>query len=268
MSTQTREPGKLHELLAAEKTVTAARDKLMKETAEKFGKPESFFSGHTTSLKTIEDATANPMMAAMQREGSSQKAVPTNVKATLEYLLGFWGKAEDLLYQKNKSNQNAVADLEFRGQTLLTALPVDELMGLEARFGLLRTLFAQIPTRDASKVWVNDTDKGAGFYKTSSPDITSKMAKKIDFVTIAPATDKFAAQIKEVSRDEIVATIEKFHFSGAATAAQKASLMETVDELIVEVKKARQRANSIPAVTDRISDRLTEVFLGALQVAE
>lgn len=257
-------PGKLHEVLAAEKTVIAARTKLLEETRNKFSKPENFFSGHATTLKSTEDTTGKPQLLAMEREGSSQKAVPTNVKDTMEYFLKFWGKAEDLLYQKNLSNQSANADVYFRGAVLLENVPIDELMGLETRLTELRGLFTLIPTRDASKEWVPDENKGAGFYKTPAPDVSSKTAKTIDFITLAPATDKHPAQVKEFSKDIIVGSIEKVYFTGAATAAQKAELLDVTDELIVEVRQARQRANAIDAQTGTIADKISAVFLQAL----
>jgi len=118
-----------------------------------------------------------------------------------------------------------------------------------------------VPTQDASKPWEKDTQRGKGFYKTSTDVVTAKMEKKVEFITISPATDKHPAQIKEISKDIVAGTVTKRYFSGEATSEQKAYALTAVDELIVEVKKSRQRANMVPAETGKIADKIVEVVL-------
>lgn len=49
--------------------------------------------------------------------------------------------------------------------------------------------------------------------------------------------------------------------SGAATSAQKAEVMSTIDELIAEVKQARMRANSVVAVQNKIGQKIVDLIM-------
>ena len=89
-----------------------------------------FFLGETKSLKMIKE---NPGNQALEDAAKSHTEVRTNVFDTLDYALGIWGKAEDLLYQKNLTNAKARGTVFYREQPLLVDMPVDQLLGLEAR---------------------------------------------------------------------------------------------------------------------------------------
>lgn len=121
---------KLHELLAAEKTPTGAWNALFEDTTKKFKNPTHFFDGHSKSLSMIEESAGNANIEAQARE---EKPVTTTVYDTLEYALDIFAKAEDLQYQKNTTNATAKGTVMWRGEAILKDLPVDELLGLEAR---------------------------------------------------------------------------------------------------------------------------------------
>jgi hypothetical protein len=114
--------GKLHELLAVEKTKVNASNKLLQDTLHKFKKPE-YFSGHVKSLKMIEDSEQN---RAVQDSAYDVRNLPTTVVETLEYAFKFWAESENVLYQKNKTNQYAMADLMYNGAVVAKDVPVDE----------------------------------------------------------------------------------------------------------------------------------------------
>ena len=149
---------KLHELLAAEKTPTGAWNTMLEETLRKFKNPESYFFGHSKSLSMIEASPANEAEEAKARE---EKPVASSVHDTLEYALGLFAKAEDLQYRKNATNRIATASVMWKGSVLLKDLPVDELLGLEARIQKIRGLIEAAPTLDASKHWVKAEALGA-----------------------------------------------------------------------------------------------------------
>lgn len=250
---------KLHELLAAEKTVAAAWNTLLVETLKKFGN-EQFFTGHDKSLKMLVE---NPANDAIEAATAEHKAMQTNVHDTLDYALGMFAKAENLQAQKNYTNTIALGDVLFRGAVLFKALPVDELMGLENRLAKLRELMLAVPTLDASRQWTLDPQTGAW---TSQPEHTTKTEKTVGAVELSPATDKHPAQIEKVTRDVPVGKITLIRRSGAATAVQKAEAIKLVDELLVEVKQARMRANTVdvrpdtPAVGHVLKDLILNVF--------
>jgi len=252
----------LHELLAAEKTAVDARDQLAKDTENKFGKGDNFFTGFLKTLSLFGDSPTNAQMELAARQ---DKALPTTVVETLDYFLKYWAKAEDVLFQKNVTNTTALATLEFRGSVVKENVPVDELMGLEVRLGVLRKLFTQIPTLDASKEWTPDpTAAQAGTWKAVHDQITTKTEKKVEAVVLYPATDKHPAQVEKIAKDEVVGTFVLKTTSGATTAIQKANVLSVIDDLLIEVKKARTRANAVQVQDVHIGANITALIMAAL----
>ncbi len=253
---------KMHELLAVEKTRTNAAQKLLADTTQKFGKSE-MFSGQVKSLKMLEDS---PQNTALEAAAFEQRELPTTVAETLEYALDVWATAEDVLLQKNCTNQVATADVLYKGAVLATSLPVDELLGLENRLETLRKVMEGMPTLSAAVNWEADAQSGrAGAWKAQNVDKTTKTEKTTVPVVLYEATKEHPAQVKEVSQDKTVGTFSILKFSGAATSAQKAETITIIDELISEVKQARMRANSVEAVTRTIGNDLVKVILKAFQ---
>lgn len=250
--------GKLHELLAIEKTKTTAANKMLTETNQKFGKFD-YFQGHNKSLKMIEDS---PQNSALEQAAAEVRQLPTTVHETLEYALKYWADAEDVIFQKNKSNLNAVADLNFRGQTIATQVPVDELMGLEARLETVRKTMESMPTLNAAVSWSEDAQSGRkGQWVIDQPEITTKTEKVTTPVILYAATDKHPAQIKEVTVDKTIGTFRLIKTCGAATSAQKAEVLSVIDDLISEVKQSRMRANSVEASSDRIGRKIVDIIM-------
>lgn len=252
---------KLHEVLAAEKTVLAQAAKLLAETVAKLGK-DHFFAGHDKSLTLLADSSVK---AATEAAARDIKLLPTNVPDTLKYFFDSWTRAEDLLMRKNATNQNARADIEIDGVVLAEDVPVDELLGLEARLLEIRKVIDAVPTLDASKKWVKAADLGTNIYRTESPEIVVKTEKITEAVVLYPATDKFPANIKEISKDNVVGSFSLTRTSGAITSAEKAEMMANVDTLIREVKMARTRANNIDIQEVNIGAVLAGFILSPIQ---
>lgn len=253
---------KLHELLAAEKTPTGAWNQLYEDTIKKFKNPAHFFDGHSKSLSMIEDTPGNKAIEDQARE---EKPVTTTVYETLEYALDIFGGAEDLLYQKNATNRRAVGTVMFRGKPLLVDMPVDELLGLEARLTRIRLLYAEIPTLDATKHWAPAAQIGAHVWQTLHAEETTKTEKQVVPIIMKDATKEHPAQVQAVSKDIVVGKFTTAKRSGAATAIQKAEAIKRVDELLVEIKQARMRANETEAETGRIAKTLTDLLIEPLK---
>lgn len=251
--------GKIHEALAAEKTVNATWDSLNKETQLKMTKPE-YFAGHTKTLKMLKDGEAN---AALESAAREHREMPTTVAATLEWAFGAYAKVEDLQLGKNLANQKATADVMFEGAVLFAGLPVDQLLGMESRLGEVRKIFLALPTLDAGKSWAKDPTMG-NFVWVAPPEITTKTDKVMTAVVLYEATDKHPAQIEKVGRDDVIGTFSLTRRSGCITAVQKSELIKRVDDLIVEVKKARMRANEFEVPKTDLGDKLTEFLLAPL----
>ena len=251
---------KLHEILAAEKTVVDASKKLFNDTNNKFGKTEAFFTGHGRTLKMIADTPENKAIEVAAR---TEKVLATNVVDTLSYFLAHWAKSENLLASKNLTNTKALADIEFRNEVIAVGVPVDELLGLESRLLELRGLFVNAPTLDASKRWTRDEAYGVNTW-VAPEENSSKTEKQAKAVVLYEATDKHPAQVKEVVTDVVVGTFTDTKRSGALTAVQKSELLGAVDELLAEVKKARQRANSVEVVSSDVGSIIARQLLAAV----
>lgn len=251
--------GQLHELLAAEKTVSGAWNTLFEETLKKLGN-EHFFNGHTKSLKMIEDT---PQNAAVEDQNREHKEVPTTVFDTFDYALDIYRASENLQFQKNSTNAVARGTVEFNGEILFPDLPVDELLGLEARLTKIRSLFLAMPTLDAAKTWAKDAQQGAHIW-AAVPEHATKTEKIMVPVVLSEATKEHPAQVKESTKDSVVGKFTIVKRSGAVTAIQKSEAIKRIDALMVEIKKARMRANETPAVTDKFGDKLVAILLAPL----
>lgn len=250
---------KLHEILSIEKQHASQVSVLIQDTLQKFGK-EHYFKGWVRCLKMIKDSPDN---AALEAAGRETRAVVTTVAETLGYLLKHWATNEDTQLRKNVANQLAKADIVI-GSTTVTQVPIDELMGLEARLTKLREIFQAVPTLDATKTWVPSNIK-EGVLRVSIDDVTIKTEKVVTPVVLYEATKEHPAQIKEVSKDEAVGTFTITTFSGAVTSLQKANALERIDDLIGEIKKARMRANCQEVPQAKIGDVLVQYLLEAFK---
>lgn len=249
---------KLHELLAAEKTRVAAWNKLLQETLHKLKSPSDFFVGRNKALHMIEDTPANQVL---QAQAAEDVAVTTTVPETLEYAFGVFASSEDLQYQKNATNRTATADVMWNGEVFLRALPVDELLGLEARLVKIRELFETMPTLNGSKTWIEAPQIGKYIWECAHPEVTHKTEKVVVPIVMAPATDKHPAQVQAVTKDLPVGKFTIVWRSGACTTNQKAAALSLIDRLMVEIKQARMRANETEAVNDRIGQRIADLLM-------
>jgi hypothetical protein len=252
---------KLHELLAAEKIPSSAWNQVCEETLKKFSNPANYFEGHSKSLAMLDESPANKAIEDQARE---EKTVTTTVHDTLEYALELFAKAEDFQYQKNKTNQIATGTIEFRG-TLIGPVPVDSLLGLEARLTKIRQLLQAIPTLDATKHWTKDTNTGQNIWVSKYPEETTKTDKQVIPIVMAAATDKHPAQVQAATKDIVVGKNTTIKRSGAATALQKAETLKTIDELLIAVKQARMRSNETTVVKDVIGKVLVDLILKPLK---
>jgi hypothetical protein len=237
--------GKLHEILAVEKTVEEASNKIISETNAKFGKVDAYFAGGIKTLELLEEGLANKAIEA----AAEQKAeLVTTVHETLDYALNYWANAEDVKFQKDSTNQRAIADIVVDGEVLAKDVPVDTLLGLEARLVTLRNTFSLMPTLNAAVEWV-PADVGGlrGAVRAKDPMVQTKTEKTVGAVVLYDATDKHPAQLEKVTNDKVVGTFTTVRFSGAASTMQKAEVIARTDKLLVAVKQARMRANSVEA---------------------
>ena len=249
---------KLHEVLAAEKTRVAAWNKLHAETLHKLKTPSEFFVGHSKSLSMIEDTPSNK---ALEAQASEEKKVTTTVRDTLKYAFDVFASSEDLQFQKNATNRTASADVMWRGSHFLINLPVDQLLGLEARLVKIRELYEVMPTLAGSKQWEHNAADPERVWTATHPEINTKTEKRMVPVVMAKADAVHPAQVQAVNKDEVVGTVTTIMRSGACTTNQKAAALALIDELLVEVKQARMRCNETEVVQGQIGSVIAKLLM-------
>lgn len=230
---------------------------MYEDTADKFKKADHYFNGLTRRLQMLKDDPSNEAVQAMERV---DKPVITTVLETLKDALEVFARAEDLQFQKNKAKQLATGNVLWRGEVLLPDLPMDELLGLESRVGRLRELWASIPTQDATRTWKPVPNEGVGIYE-AAPEITTKTEKKVVPVILHEATKEHPANVQAIGKDEPVGAFTTTKRTGTATAQQKFEALKQIDELLVEVKSARQRANQTEAPEGELGKKLAGLLL-------
>ncbi len=253
---------KLHELLAAERTRTASWNQMFADTLDKFKKADHFFSGLTRRLRMLSDSDANDAIAAAERQ---DKPVITTVQETLKDALEVFVKAENLQFQKNRAKQIATGTILWREKVWMSELPMDELLGLESRLGRLKELWLAIPTQDATRVWKATPEVGPGIYE-SEPEETTKTDKQVVPVILYEKSAEHPAQVQAIGKDVTVGRFSTTRRTGAVTALQKFEALKRLDEILVEIKSARQRANQseAPAPWEDLGQKLVDLLLEPL----
>lgn len=253
-----KEMTKLHELLAASKTVSDSWNTTYADALTKLGKPITF-EGESVTLKMLEESESNK---AIEAAASTYRPLKTSVVATLDYALGFFAKYEDHLLAKHETNAKAKADLQLDGVVIATGLTSNYLIELGKRLGKLRELALAAPTLDAGKPWTYDSGQGQW---AAAPEITTKTEKIMVPVILSPATDKHPAQVKESTKDNTIGKFTRVKRCTALTALQKAGLITLIDKLILEAEMARQRANDTVVVTGQVGGNLVRIIQEQLE---
>lgn len=248
---------KLHELLAAQNTRNSSWNQMFADTQDKFNKADHYFNGMTRRLAIFKDDASNQAVQDMERV---DKPVITTVRETLKDALEVFAKAEDVQFQKNRAKQIATATIMFGGQVLVTDVPMDQLLGLESRLQKMKELWLKIPTQDATRSWKLSPDAGVGIYEASS-EVTTKTDKTVMPIILHEQSKEHPAQVTPISKDLPVGAFTTTRRTGAATAQQKYEALKQLDELLVEIKSARQRANQTEAPEGNLGAKLAALLL-------
>jgi hypothetical protein len=248
---------KLHEVLAVEQSVKQVWENTSKETIKTFKDKPAVFVGH--------EKTFNPF-----NEGDSQtagvvdrKALDTTVKKRLSYTLNSMVKYFDVLAQKERTNQDARADVILPdGTVLLNEMPATLLLGLESKLKQVRAILAVMPTRELGVEWEEDPDHGEDIYRTKHAIETVKDVKSIEYRVVVQPTEHHPAQVKDVPIQKAIGKYSMTKWSGMISAAEKSKYLERIDTLMRAVGKARRRANSVEVNKVNIGRKVSDYLMG------
>lgn len=255
--------GKLYEILAVEGDAQGRSKAVMLETKQVFSNKEHLFKGKRRSLSLFEkDPTRETEIAALEAKDFVFTRVESTIPDSMNYLGCILGDYWDVMYQKEATNQLAKADLIIDGEVLLKNVPVTFLLCMESRLKDLRPILDAIPTLAPGIKW--DLDENytlAHVYRT--PEMSDVKTKEdTDYRRVFEPTDKQPGQFVAVKTQFNIGKYSTIEWSGLISPAEKARLLEKLDKTLKAVKVARQRANSVDAVTEKVGDKLIGALLG------
>ena len=178
-----------------------------------------------------------------------QQKVPDiikNVEKSLTELM-------DSVASMEATNTKARADVVVGETTLLKSVPVATLLFLEHKLKDLYTFVEKLPILDPSETWTYDATQAC---YTTSPVQSAGKAKTRKAFTLAPATEKHAAQVQMVEDEVVTGYWTMTKFSGAIPVPRQVALLERVQKLQKAVKYAREEANSVPVEEAKVGERV------------
>lgn len=232
--------GKLHELLAAEPELKRTAQSTLSKAKEQFQQVGKFLGHGKNYRPLIEDGETFP---------DDVQPMATTVDLELEAIQFDYGRWIDAAVQKEEANQRARATLDLERYGVFD-LPATALLNLEDKLDNLRKVLVQIPTNDPAVEWIWDDENN--HYRTP-PMTTYRTEKTTEAVLGYPATEEHPAQVHWQQKDVRVGEWIKAAYSGMFSAQRKSLILFRVDELLMEVKKARQRANQVEVEDIQVS---------------
>lgn len=239
---------KQHQILAVEPTRQKAADLQLADCTATFSKKDNLFSGRTRTLTMFgKDDTNTVELTAIEAKERADERVQYKVSGNLNYMAGIVGSWFDVVFAKELTNQQAVADVKVNGEVVISQAPATYLLFLENKLSKLRDLYAAIPTLAPGLNWEPAPDIGPQIWKTAeTADI--KTVKTIEHVRLSQTSDKHPDTFLPKDVIKNVGQYKDRKFSGMISVAAKAEIIARLDQLTMAVKDARQRANEADAV--------------------
>ena len=246
---------KLHELLAVESDLEGTYNKILKETETNFTKhPDRYFGKHQRVVFFDENTPAEADVHKVMDDTVNSK-LKYSEKAVIRYL--------DAVLQKERTNQEARADIVIDGVTIAKDIPATFLLGLENKLKKIRTnLFESIPTLQPGIHWEKDTSIGKDVYRAVNSEEKFRTKKIMKNHVVSPATKEHPAQVNVYTEDEKVAKVITDTWCGMISSSEKSTILSKIDKLIRAVKKARQKANTTDVFKIAIGKNLFDFING------
>jgi len=245
----------LHEVLAVEGDLEHTFKKILDEARNTFEHKREHF------LESTRTVTMNDDSRSFENTSETSPMVET-VSGKLDYIRKPITRYFDCFASKERTNQDARADLVVDGETLITGAPATLLLGLEKRLASLRDVYLRIPTLDPAIEWVDDAQAGGGVSVNKESEVRFKTEKTIEHKIVVPADEHHPAQVERWTADKPIGRIEVNRRSSMMTPYQKSLHLERIDKLIRAVKRARQKANKAEVVNMNIGNVIFDFIHG------
>jgi hypothetical protein len=165
----------------------------------------------------------------------------------------------DVTATKDRSNNDAVADVIVGGVTILTCVPITTLLFLEKQLVDLRTFVAKLPVLDAADEWKWSDQQN--LYATDA--VKTVKTKKVEKVIVKyEATKEHPAQTEIRPEDMTIGYWSTIKYSGALPATAVKGFVKRVEELQEAVKVAREAANNINATDVKVGSSVLSYVFG------
>lgn len=247
----------LHELLAVEGDLQGTFRERVAETTQTFNKRTEHFRGHHKTLKMKDEGRSFEEPAA-----EDHQKLESTVDEKLDYTKKDVIRYFDAFLQKERTNQDACADLEVDGEVIAKAIPATALLGFENKLKDVRSYYQAIPTLPPGTHWEIDETERPGVFKAREPEVREKTEKDIEHKVVVKPTDHHPAQIAERSITKTVGVFTTERWCGMITPGRKSELLGRLDKLIRACKQARQRANSTQVVKRTIGEEMFNYIHG------
>lgn len=240
----------LAQVVGVEKHVRK-RDNEVGSTLKKQVQVPQLVTGLSKVFTPLEDEESEGNRVPRSQYGQDEyQQVTLTVEDALTEAGGYSAAALNVVATKDRTNQAATADVDFRGETLMRDVPISHLLFLENYLTEWRTFLAVLPVLDPARKWTEDEGRH-GLWK-SEPEKTQRTVQDQVPVVLYPHTDKHPAQVQLVQKSVHVGDFTKTILSGAVTQDRKKHLLNNCDDLISAVKDAVARANKTEAIEESI----------------
>jgi hypothetical protein len=217
-------------------------------------KAQELYAGNHKVYKPFDDADKDLVPPA-------GKEIVDSVPSKLGYTFGKVAEEYDFLLQKEETNRQATADLVVNGKTLVEKAPVTFLLALERRLEKIRIVANEAPTLPNGLRWIPYAQKGPGYFQLEAPEVSYRTKKNMVPVILYAHTEKHPAQVKESEETKTIGQYNEMKFEGRLPTSEKSMLLERLDILLQEVKKAIRRANQADVVERKVGAKLFEFIL-------
>ena len=226
---------RLSQVLAVEKAAKQKANDVGAQVHKTLQKPDTFF-GMRREFFPIDDADES------LKKPPENKVVQASVNDLLYEFFGAQAHLCNVTLTKDLGNTKAFANIDLGGKAPV-ALPVTFLIWLEKQVNDLRTLFLAIPVLGTDRGW-NRTAQDADLWESdTSTTQAHKKVKKV--ITLAPPTDKHAAQTALVDEEVFAGVWKTTYQARAIEPKKKQALIAKAEELLRKIKEAREEANAI-----------------------
>jgi len=246
---------KLHETLAVEGELEGAYKKILQETLKTLKDKANLFMGFVKKYVPFDDnEKTNESFEESHRRD-------TTVNSKIDYMFSHVIPYLDAVAQKDRTNQEARANVEINGKVLISDVPSTTLLGLESKIRQIREVLVNIPTLDAGMNWVKDVTDEDHVWKLEAPQETFKTAKIPKSKVVYEATKEHRAEIDRWNETINIGKYLTTHWSGMMTTAEKSQLLGRVDILSQAIKQARQRANTTEVQDIHVGQKIRDFVL-------